>query len=269
MGGTNSVQPPSIGLRRYLQLCALFIRQDLRTRFAGNLLGLAWAVLAPLLTLAVFNLVFVHILRARVPGLEGGAYLVFLALGFWPWFAFSEALTRGTTALTEHAALADKIALPRSVSVLAAVLAPFGIHLFGYALVLLVLAVAGPAMDWSALPFALLMWLPLLAMAWGLALLLASLQVFVRDLAQTVGLLVTLWFFLTPILYAPELVSPRLAAWLAWNPVSGVVDAQRALLPTLSSLPGAGWGTLVGLVLMPSLGLLVYRRLRRHLEEFA
>lgn len=254
---------------RYLQLCALFIRQDLRTRFAGNLLGLAWAVLAPLLTLAVFNLVFVHILRARVPGLEGGTYLVFLALGFWPWFAFSEALARATTALTEQAALAEKIALPRSVGVLAAVLTPFGIHGFGFGLVLLVLAVAGPALDWSALPFALLMWLPLLAMAWGLGLLLASLQVFVRDLAQTVSLLVTLWFFLTPILYAPELVSPRLAAWLAWNPMSGVIDAQRALLPGLSPLPGAGWGTLVGLILLPTLGLLVYRRLRRHLEEFA
>ena len=247
----------------------LFIRQDLRARFAGNLLGLAWAVLAPLLTLAVFNLVFVHILRTRVPGLEGGTYLVFLALGFWPWFAFSEALTRATTALTEHAALADKIALPRSVNVLAAVLVPFGIHFLGYALVLAVLAAAGPALQWSALPIALLAWLPLLVMAWGLGLLLASLQVFVRDLAQTVGLLITLWFFLTPILYAPELVSPRLAAWLAINPVSGVIDAQRALLPGLSALPGAGLGTLLGMLVLPALGLLVYRRLRSQLEEFA
>jgi lipopolysaccharide transport system permease protein len=254
---------------RETALLALLIRQDLRQRFAGNLLGLTWAVLAPLLQLAVFNLVFVHILKARVPGLEGGTYLVFLALGFWPWFAFSEALVRGCTAITEHAALADKVALPRALPVLSAVITAFGLHAVGYALVLLALLCFGVPLDWRQLPFALLHWLPLLAIAVGLALALASVQVFIRDLAQSVGFLVTLWFFLTPIIYAPEVVPPRFAQWLALNPVTGIVDAQRALLPGLAGMPGSHAVTWMLAPLLLALGWAVFKRLQSLLEEYA
>lgn len=250
-------------------LLRLLIRQDLRQRFSGNLLGVAWAVLAPLLQLAVFNLVFVHILKARVPGLEGTAYLVFLALGFWPWFAFSEAITRGCTAITEHAALAEKVALPRALPVLSAVATAFLLHGAGFVLVLVALAVLGVPLDWWQLPQALLHWLPLLALAVGVALALAAMQVFIRDLSQSIGLLVTLWFFLTPIIYAPQTVPETLARWLALNPVTGVVDAQRALLPGLSGLPGSALWTWLAAPLLLVLGYVVYQRLRPHLEEFA
>lgn len=261
-----SLKSPA-GIDRFA-LFQLFIRQDLRQRFSGNLLGIAWAVLAPLLQLAVFNLVFVHILKARVPGLEGGTYLVFLALGFWPWFAFSEGVTRGCTAITDHSGLAGKIAVPRAIPVLAAVSTAFLLHGVGYLLVLAALAAFGPGLEWSQLPLALLHWLPLLAMAAGLALALAAVQVFIRDLAQTIGLLITLWFFLTPIIYAPETVPGGLARWLALNPITGVVDAQRALLPGLTGLPLSGLATWIGALVLPLLGLLVFRRLRPHLEEF-
>jgi len=254
---------------RLAGLIGLFMRQDLRQRFSGNLLGVAWAVLAPLLQLAVFNLVFVHILKARVPGLEGSAYLVFLALGFWPWFAFSVALTRGCTAITDHAGLAGKIAVPRAVPVLAAVLTAFLLHLFGFALVLVALAIADVGILWSQLPVALLYWLPLLGMAIGAALMLAAVQVFIRDLAQSIGLLITLWFFLTPIIYAPQTVPGGLAQWLVFNPVTGVVDAQRALLPGLTGLPGSASVTWISALLLPALGVWVFNRLRPHLEEFA
>lgn len=258
----------TLALSERLALFRLFVRQDLRQRFSGNLLGIAWAVLAPLLQLAVFNLVFVHILKARVPGLEGSTYLVFLALGFWPWFAFSEAVTRGCTAITDHSGLAGKVAVPRAVPVLAAVGTAFLLHGLGYLLVLLAVALLGPGLDWAQLGYALLHWLPLLAMAGGLALALAAVQVFIRDLAQTIGLLITLWFFLTPIIYAPETVPGGLAQWLALNPVTGIVDAQRTLLPGLAALPGSAVATWIGGVLIPLLGWLVFRRLRPHLEEF-
>lgn len=254
--------------RRVTQQLILFVRQDLRQRFSANLLGIAWAVLAPLLQLAVFNLVFVHILKARVPGLEGGTYLVFLALGFWPWFAFSEAIARGNTAITDHSGLASKVAVPRAIPVMAAVITAFLLHGLGYLLVLVALAAFGPGLIWAQLPMAILYWVPLFAMAAGLALTLAAVQVFIRDLAQTIGLLITLWFFLTPIIYAPETVPGGLARWLAFNPVTGVVDAQRALLPGLTGLPMSGVATWLGAALLPLLGFAVFRRLRPHLEEF-
>jgi lipopolysaccharide transport system permease protein len=253
---------------RSLHLLRLFVRQDLRQRFSGNLIGVAWAVLAPLLQLAVFNLVFVHILKARVPGLEGSSYLVFLALGFWPWFAFSEAVARGCTAITEHSGLAGKIAVPRAIPVLAAVGSAFLLHGLGYVLVLCAIALTGPTLDWTQLPMALLYWLPLLAMAAGLALALSAVQVFVRDLAQSIGLLITLWFFLTPIIYAPETVPGALTQWLSLNPITGVVDAQRGLLPGLTGLPLSWVATWLGALLIPLVAGLVFGRLLPHLEEF-
>lgn len=247
----------------------LFVRLDLRQRFSGNLLGIAWALLAPILQLAVFNLVFVHILQARVPGLAGINYLVFLALGFWPWFAFSEALVRACTGITDHAGLANKVAVPRWMPVLAAVLTSFLLHGVGYALVLSILALWGVQLDWAMLPFALLHWLPLLTMACGVGLVLAALQVFIRDLAHAIGLMMTLWFFLTPIIYAADIVPATLVPWLILNPVIGVIDAQRALLPGLGAMPGSEISTWLGGLILPLAGVLFYRRLRPHLEEFA
>ncbi len=93
-------------------MISLLVRQDLRQRFTGNILGAAWAVLAPLLQLLVFAVVFVQIFKARVPGLDERGYVAFLALGMWPWFAFSEAVARGVSALTDSAGLLAKVAVP-------------------------------------------------------------------------------------------------------------------------------------------------------------
>lgn len=247
----------------------LFLKQELRSRFADSALGVAWILLAPILQLLVFNLVFVHILQARVPGLQGGEYIVFLALGFWPWFAFSEAIVRGTTAITDHAAIAAKVAVPRHVFVTSAVLASFLLHGVGYVAVLICLVAFGPSLEWSALPLALLHWVPLLLLAMGIALLLASLQVFLRDLAQMIGLAMTLWFFLTPIIYSLATVSPAIARWMRFNPLTGVIEAQRALLPGLPPGEAIGLYPWLAALVALAIGVLTHRRLHRNLEEFA
>lgn len=242
--------------------------QDLQTRFTGSLLGAAWSVLAPLLQLAVFYVVFLHIFKARVPGLEPDAYLVFLALGFWPWFAFSEAVARATTAVQDSAALAAKIALPRALPVVARVLASFLVHGVGFVAVLLVLLAIGPPLHWSGLPAALLLWLPLLAMALGIGLVVASLQVFVRDLSQSIGPLLSLGFFLTPIVYALQMAPLGLSRWLQWNPLTAVVQGQRSLLLFGDGVVD-GWPAMaIGAVLLPLIGLWVFRRTAPWFEDY-
>lgn len=216
--------------RRTLHFAGRFLAEDLRTRFQGNLAGAAWTVLAPLLQLAVFFLVFVHIFGQRVPGLSGTGVVAFLALGFWPWFAFSEAIARATTALPDHAALIAKVALPRASLVLARVLAPFVLHGVGFVVIVALMPLFGVTLAWSGLWLVPLLWLPLLALAIGLGLVAATLQVFVRDVGQVVGHLLQLMFFLTPILYARELVPDWLRPALDANPLTGIVTAMRATL---------------------------------------
>lgn len=254
--------------RRNASLCRLFVAQDLQARFTGSLFGAAWSLIAPLLQLAVFYVVFLHIFKARVPGLAPDAYLVFLALGFWPWFAFSEAVSRSTTAVQDHAALAAKIALPRALSVVAKVLASFAVHGLGFLAVLLVLLAIGPPLHWAGLPMAILLWLPLLCMALGAGLFVAAMQVFVRDLGQSIGPLLSLWFFLTPIVYALQMAPGGLSRFLLWNPLTAVVEGQRSLL-LFGESAIVGWpGMLLGAVVLPLLGMWVFRRTEPWFEDY-
>lgn len=232
------------------------------------MLGAAWSLIAPLLQLAVFYVVFLHIFKARVPGLEPDAYLAFLALGFWPWFAFAEAISRATTSVQEHAALAAKIALPRAVPVVAKVLASFLVHGVGFIAVLLVLLAIGPPLHWEWLPAALLLWLPLLALAIGMGLIVAAIQVFVRDLAQSIGPLMSLWFFLTPIVYALQMAPLGLSQWLLWNPMTAIVQGQRSLL-LFGSAEIAGWPAMLGgAVILPLLGAWIFTRTAPWFEDY-
>ena len=260
---------PSATWRRQAALCRHLIAQDLSLRFTGSIAGLAWTVIAPLVQLAVFYFVFLHILGARVPGLSPDAYLVFLALGFWPWFAFSEAVVRATTAVHDYAGLAAKIALPRAIPVVARVLTAFLVHAIGFLVVLAVVAVTGVVeLHWSGLPAALLLWLPMFALALGVGLLCAALQVFVRDLGQTIGLLMSLWFFLTPIVYVLDMTSVRVSSWLVWNPLTAVVEAHRAWI-LFGTGDVRGLGVLLGAsLLVPLIGAWVFRRTSPHFEDF-
>ncbi|HET6604087.1 MAG TPA: ABC transporter permease [Xanthomonadaceae bacterium] len=254
--------------RRWLALTWLFARQDLGARLRDNLIGSAWLLLSPLLQLAVFYFIFLHVFRARVPGLEGTGYLAFLALAFWPWFAFSEAVARSTSALPDHAALIGKVALPRSALVASRTLAAFALHGVGFVFVLALLPAFGIALTWQGLPPAIALWLVLLLLAFGLGLLTAATQVFVRDTGTIVGHLLQALFFLTPILYSREMVPELMRAVLDANPLTGLVGGIRGLL--LGSPPATeAWvASLVATAVILAAGIFVFRRCDRHFEDY-
>lgn len=249
-------------------LFVLFVRQDLAQRYAGNVIGLAWAALGPLLQLALFALVFVHIFKARVPGLEGNGYVAFLALGMWPWFAFAESVARASGALVEQAGLLGKVAVPPAVLIAARATTPFLIHFAGFLLVLAAMPLLGVALDWRFLPVALAAWAPLYALALGIGMLAATTQVFVKDLAQLIGYLLSAWLFLSPILYPRELAPEFLATWFAINPVTGWIENIRDALLFGRAEPAAALASLAGTATVAALAAGVYRRLRPHLEDF-
>jgi lipopolysaccharide transport system permease protein len=252
----------------YLRLLRLFVRQDLDQRFSGNVVGIAWAAIAPVLQLALFTLVFAHIFKARVPGLDGNGYVAFIALGMWPWFAFAEAVGRANGAIVEQAGLLDKVAVPASVLVFARVLSAFALHGAGFVLILVALAMIGVDLHWPMLPLALLGWLPLLALALGLGAIVATTQVFIRDLVQVMSYLLSAWMFLSPVLYPRSMAPAAMAPWHAVNPIAGIVETIRdsllfGIAPGVTLLHATAITLLIGLVAWA-----LHRRLRRHLEDF-
>ncbi len=219
---------PVVWTHRWL-LIDLTIR-ELRTRYFSGLSGAFWVLAHPLALLAVYGYVFTVIFQARFPESNQVGFVPFLAVGLWPWLAFSEALQRAASAIRDNADLVGRVVFPQELLVYARVAAVFLTHAIGFLAVLLVLKLLGTPVHLAWLPLALLLFALLAVFAAGVGLILATLQVFFRDVQQVLPPLLMIWFFATPILYPPSLVPARLSGLLAANPLAWYVGKMRDLL---------------------------------------
>ena len=206
------------------------IRNDLRSRFARSKLGGLWMVLQPLAQVAIYALVLSRIMAAKLPGINNRyAYVIYLMAGMIAWSLFAEVVTRSLTLFVDNGNLMKKMAFPR-------VCLP--IIIGGSSLVnnllLLFTAVAVFLLIGHPLNLAML-WLPVLiainlAFAIGLGLILGILNVFVRDVAQVMTVVLQLLFWLTPIVYMPAIIPDRLRFVLEFNPMVHMVIAFQDVL---------------------------------------
>lgn len=242
------------------------LRRELGERYRGALLGGLWHLLLPLLQLAVLAWVFGGLLPARAQTTL--PYAAFLALGLWPWNLFGNGVGRAVTALTDNASLIGKIALPHEVFIAARVTASLLVDLVGFVLVLAVLPFFGARYAAGGVPAALAGLAVIGLLAFAAAGWVAVLQVFLRDIAAAIGQLLTLGFFLTPVIYERAQLPAPLGAMLAWNPMAAPVEAVRL---GLSGAP-APWRALAASALVAAFAWLgsrwLLRRTRPHLEDF-
>ena len=244
----------------------LWVRRDIRGRYAGSVVGLAWAILAPLGTIGVFYLVFALVLRVRVPQLAGDSgFFLFLLTGLLPWLSISDGLTRASGALVAQEQFLQKLMFPVSVLPTAVVVTSLVPQLVGTVVLLGLLAVTGllslDALLWYPVVFALQLVLTL-----GLGLALSILTVHVRDTAQIIPVLLQLLFYTTPILYPLSLIPEQYRALYLLNPLACLIQVYHAVLLgfplALSTLLMLGvWTLLLGVggwwlftVLKPTLG---------------
>jgi len=252
-----------------LALTTHFVRREIRNRYLGSFSGGLWALIQPLIQLAVYGFVWIYVFRMRIPGGDNAPGIVaFLALGVWPWNAFAEAVVRATTAVQDNAALIGKVALPREVLVVATVATSFAVHLTGYIAILVVLTFAGTRIDLAGLVPAILLFVPLFALALGFALIAASTQVFVRDLSQALPQLFMLLQFAAPIFYDTSQTGD-FGRWLFLNPFTFYADAFHALLLHHGEvgLRRLAIALAVAAVVL-FVGHRVFRRLDPHFEDF-
>jgi lipopolysaccharide transport system permease protein len=248
-------------------LFRLFFAREVRTRYLGSSTGLAWALIHPLALLGVYWFVFTSVFRAGSLGTQ--SFLSFVAVALWPWLAAQEALSRATVSLAGYAGLIRKAAFPQEAIVYASVAATFTLNLVGYVVVLIVLKLAGEPLHLEGLVLAVPLWLVLMVAITGLALALASLQVFVRDVEHVLMPILMILMYLTPILYPLALVPESVRPWVAANPFGWLVARMRdALLDgRLAFQPGDALAVLVAVALFAA-GLWMFRRLAPHFEDF-
>jgi ABC-type polysaccharide/polyol phosphate export permease len=243
------------------------LKREMVDRHQGTLVGWAWGLLQPLLQFAVLALVFTKLLPGRASG-NGLPYAAFLALGLWPWQLFANALLRGTTALTENAAMIGKVAIPHSYFVLTRMAGTAIYDLAGYCVVLAILFALRLPLDATGLPVTLLALLVVIAFAIAAGFILATVQVFLRDASQIVAQLVSLGFFLTPVLYERDHLPDAMNHALAWNPMAPPIESLRAALMG----EAVAWPMLAysALVAIGALGLArwMFARAQPHIEDF-
>lgn len=198
--------------------------RELTDRYAGQLLGAAWAIVAPLLTMLIYVWVFTFVFRGRLGETDDPtAFTAYALAGLAPWVAFGEAVSRSVSVVSGNANLVKQIVFPLEVLPLKVVLASLPTLMIG-----LVLAVGASAAAGLLDPLRLLLALPAavacyLVFVSGLALMLSSFSVFARDLKEVVTVILGIGLFLHPILYPPGAAPSWLRASFDWNPIAAMI----------------------------------------------
>jgi lipopolysaccharide transport system permease protein len=212
--------------RSQLFLLRELVRRDFTQRYAGSLLGFAWSFIQPLWQLALLSYVFSIIMRAPLDTEPTDRFWVFLFCGLLPWTAIHEGILRSATVVVEHADMVKKIAFPAEIlvaSVVTTALIHQGITL---AVFLGGLIVVGE-LSWTTLcllPVALFFQV---ALTLGVGYLVAAIQVYFRDMAQILGLVMNAWFYVTPIVYPMAMVPRDLWGFIRGNPLAVLVTLYR------------------------------------------
>lgn len=225
--------------------------REFQGRYRASLLGAFWTIAQPLALLLIYTIVFGRIMRPSLPGHEQlpYAFSIYLCAGVMFWTLFSEMLTRLSTVFVDNANLIKKTSFPRvclpAIATVSALI-NFAIIFLLYLIFLLVIDHFPGRLLIAVAPVLLLQVL----FALGLGIIFGTLNVFFRDISQFTGVLLQFWFWLTPIVYAIDIVPEEYRSWMELNPITVLMAAYQQIFlmqiwPSFSSLLGMSIGTVL------------------------
>ena len=205
-------------------------RRELAARYRGSVLGIIWALVTPVVMIAIFTIIFAGIFKARFGDSNSQwDYALYLFCGLLPWNAFQESLQLSSNTIVAHANLVKRVVFPLETLPVAQSLAAVANQMFGTAALIVAAAVLRHEVHATILFLPLLV-IPQIIATLGGAWLLASLGVFVRDIVQGITLILMAWMYLTPIIYPESLVPERYRAIVNLNPFTPLVRNYRRIL---------------------------------------
>lgn len=253
----------------YRWLFLNFLSREIKSRYVGSVSGFFWALLHPLALLAVYAFVFTTIFKVKFAELAGHSFVEFVAVALWPWLCFQEGVQRGTLAIQNGAGLVKKVAFPHELLVYGAVFATYAVHLGGFVLVLIVLGFSEGNLHFGSLPLVLILFAIQLLFTSGLSLILAALQILLKDVEHFLAPVFMIWFYATPIVYSAVQVPAQIQQVMAWNPLAYFVTRIRELL--MFGTNQLGWHDLEMLavsILIFVAGRWFFNRLSPYFEDF-
>jgi len=237
------------------------VKREFQSKYRNSLLGAAWNIINPLAMIAVYTIIFAQVMQAKLPGVDSTfAYSIYLCAGVLTWGLFAELVGRSQAMFLDNANLLKKISFPRitlPIIVVANASLNFAIVM---ALFLAFLAFSGNFPGWvvfAALPVLALQ----IAFAMGLGMVLGVLNVFFRDVGQFFGIFLTFWFWLTPIVYHPNILPENIKSLMTLNPMVPIIGAYQSIfvqqrLPDWQAL----WPTGAIAILLCLLGLHLFKK---------
>jgi lipopolysaccharide transport system permease protein len=226
----RAVWRPLWQLPRRFDLIVSLTRRELAARYRGSVLGILWALLTPVVMIAIFTIIFAGIFKARFGNSNSQwDYALYLFCGLLPWNAFQESLQLSSSTIVAHANLVKRVVFPLETLPVAQSLAAVTNQMFGTAALIIGTAFLRHEVHATVLFLPLLV-IPQVIATLGGAWLLASLGVFVRDIVQGITLFLMAWMYLTPIIYPESMVPERYRAIVNLNPFTPLVRNYRRIL---------------------------------------
>jgi lipopolysaccharide transport system permease protein len=249
-------------LWRYRELFYFLAWRDILVRYKQTVIGMAWALIRPFLTMVVFTIVFGSL--AKLPSEGDAPYPILVYAGMLPWQFFSSALTECSNSLVVNANLLSKVYFPRLIVPTSAVIVSFVDFMISGMILLALMAWYNFAPDWRILTLPLFI-LIAFAVSMGAGLWLAALTVEYRDFRYIVTFLVQFGLYISPVGFSSKLVPEQWRLPYSLNPMVGVIDGFRwAILGGESHiyLPGFALSLVIVALLLWS-GIWYFRKMER------
>lgn len=212
-------------LRYHLDLLSVLAHKDIKLRYKSTALGYFWSLLNPLAFALVFYIAFKTVLKIQIEN-----YLLFLLSGLFPWQWLSNCLNSAPLVFLANSSLIKKVAFPRALLVVSQILQEMMHFLLTLPILIVLVFAYGKTPSLSWLPGIPLLLLTQAAVIYGLALTIATLNLFFRDLERIVNIGVSMVFYMTPILYSESMVPKEYAALVNLNPFAPIMVGWRNLL---------------------------------------
>ena len=252
----------------YREMIFSLVKKDLRGRYKGSVLGFMWTFINPLLQLLVFTLVFSIIMRANYE-----QYYLFLFVALVPWMFFGSSVQDGSTCIMRESNMVKKIYFPREVIPISTVTSAFINMILTFVVVFIVLLISGRGINLVALLYLPVVMIVEYILCLGIALIVSSITVYLRDLQYILGIFVMALQYLTPVMYGVDMVENSGAGyWLVFlfnlNPMTPIIRIYRQIIyygevPELHSLILA---LIVGIVFIV-IGEVMFKKLQKGFAE--
>jgi lipopolysaccharide transport system permease protein len=248
-------------------LLRTLVRRDLEARYKGSVLGNFWPLVNQLSQLLIYTYVFSIVLKAKLslPGIPENnfTYGLWLFAGLLPWISFTGGLIQGASSVICQPNLVKKVVFPLALLPLVAVLSAFIESAFGLMALIFFVALTTHTLH-TTLVLLPLVWVTQLLLTAGLAYLTAGLTVFLRDIPQTLGVTLNLWFYLTPIIYPAASIPENFRGLIFWlNPIATISEVYRDIVLVGEVKHWSEWGVAsVISVIIFWIGFVAYKRLR-------